>query len=135
MRLRAARSAFLAPKARAILLELLKEHPGHAQAEKELEDRYGPVPVAVRNLLQYSTLKMLAEQIGIEAIDRRASVLSVKFHKETRVDPSRLMNIVAKTAGAQFTPAGVLLLPLAGQIGAGEILSFMEEKLSQLRPG
>ena len=26
-----------APKARAILLELLKEHPGHAQAEKELE--------------------------------------------------------------------------------------------------
>ena len=26
-----------APKARAILLQLLKEHPGHAQAEKELE--------------------------------------------------------------------------------------------------
>jgi len=24
-------------KARAVLLELLKQHPGHAQAEKELE--------------------------------------------------------------------------------------------------
>ena len=101
-------------------------------AAKELEDRYGPVPVAVRNLLQYSSLKTLSEQIGIEAIDRRAAVLSVKFHKETRVDPGRLMNIVAKTPGAQFTPAGVLVLPLAGQTGAAEILGFMEDKLGQL---
>ena len=57
------------------------------KAEKELEDRYGPARVAVRNLLEYSALKTLAEQIGIEAIDRRASLLSIKFHKETRVDP------------------------------------------------
>jgi hypothetical protein len=39
---------------------------------------------------------------------------------------------VAHTAGAQFTPAGVLVLPLPGQIGAGEVLSFLEEKLSGL---
>jgi transcription-repair coupling factor (superfamily II helicase) len=101
-------------------------------AAKELEDRYGPVPVAVRNLLQYSSLKTLSEQVGIEAIDRRAAVLSIKFHKEIRVDPARLMNIVAETPGAQFTPAGVLVLPLAGQTGAAEILSFLEEKLGQL---
>jgi transcription-repair coupling factor (superfamily II helicase) len=102
-------------------------------AEKEMEDRYGPVPDAVRNLLQYSTLKTLAEQIGIEAIDRRNALLSVKFHAETRVDPARLMNIVSKTRGAQFTPAGVLILPLPGQIGAREVLNFLEEKLGQLK--
>ena len=67
------------------------------RAEKELEDRYGPVPEAVRNLLEYSALKTLAEQIGIEAVDRRHNLLNIKFHKETRVDPERLMGIVAKT--------------------------------------
>ena len=103
------------------------------RAEKELEDRYGTVPEAVRNLLRYSALKTLAEQIGIEAVDRRHNVLNIKFHKETRVDPARLMNIVAKTRGAQFTPAGVLLLPLDGQAGAGEILAFLSEKLEQLK--
>jgi transcription-repair coupling factor (superfamily II helicase) len=103
------------------------------KAEKELEDRYGPVPNEVRNLLQYSALKTLAEHIGIEAIDRRAALLSIKFHKETRVDPARLMNLVAKTTGAQFTPAGVLLLPLSGQTGAAEILGFLEDKLSKLQ--
>jgi len=104
------------------------------RAEKELEDRYGKVPEAVRNLIQYSALKTTAEQIGIEAIDRRSTFLNVKFHSKTRVDPERLMGIVGKTKGAQFTPAGVLMLPLDGQTGAGEILHFLEEKLEELRP-
>ncbi len=99
---------------------------------KELEDRYGPVPEAVRNLLEYSALKTLAERIGIEAVDRRHSLLSVKFHKETRVDPARLMGLVGKTRGAQFTPAGVLLLPLEGQPAAGAALRYIAEKLEQL---
>jgi transcription-repair coupling factor (superfamily II helicase) len=75
----------------------------------------------------------LAEQIGVEAVDRRHNVLNIKFHKETRVDPQRLMSIVAKTRGAQFTPAGVLLLPLEGQPGAGEVLRFLGEKLGELK--
>jgi transcription-repair coupling factor (superfamily II helicase) len=102
------------------------------RAEKELEDRYGPVPDGVRNLLAYSALKTLAEKIGVEAIDRRHSILSIKFHQGTRVDPARLMNIVSKTPGAQFSPAGVLILPLAERTAPGEILSFLSEKLQQL---
>jgi transcription-repair coupling factor (superfamily II helicase) len=102
------------------------------RAEKELEDRYGPVPEAVRNLLAYSALKTEAEQIGIEAVDRRHNLLNIKFHQATRVAPARLMNIVAGTKGAQFTPAGVLLLPLDGLTGAGEILRFLSAKLEQL---
>jgi len=104
------------------------------RAEKELEDRYGKVPEAVRNLIEYSALKTAAEQIGIEAIDRRHNVLNVKFHSKTRVDPARLMNIVSKTNGAQFTPAGVLLLPLDGAMTPGTILEFLRDKLEQLRP-
>jgi len=105
------------------------------RAEKELEDRYGPVPEAVRNLLAYSELKTVAEQAGIEAIDRRHNVLNIKFHKQSRVDPGRLMNIVSQTRGAQFTPAGVLLLPLDGQSSAGEVLRLLAEKLAALRTG
>jgi transcription-repair coupling factor (superfamily II helicase) len=103
------------------------------RAEKELADRYGPVPEAVRNLLQYSALKYMAEKLGVEAIDRRHNLVSIKFHTATRVDPQRLMSIVSKTRGAQFTPAGVLLLPLDGQSGAGEILKFLAERLLQLQ--
>ena len=104
------------------------------RAEKELEDRYGRVPEAVRHLIEYSALKTLAEQIGIEAIDRRHHILNVKFHSKTRVDPARLMNIVSKSKGAQFTPAGVLILPLDGQSNPGDVLGFLAGRLEDLRP-
>jgi transcription-repair coupling factor (superfamily II helicase) len=101
--------------------------------EKELEDRYGPVPDAVRNLLEYSGLKTAAEKLGIEAIDRRHTLLSVEFHPETHIEPARLMNLVSHTRGAQFTPAGVLILPLDGATAPGEILEFLKQRFEQLQ--
>ena len=97
--------------------------------EQELADRYGPVPDDIRNLMRYSAIKTLAEKIGIEAIDRRGPVLNVKFHEKTTVDGEKLMALVAATRGAQFTPAGVLRLPMEGVVTAGAVLSFIETGL------
>src|SRR5258708_33039694 len=47
---------------------------------KQLEDRYGPVPEAVRNLLEHAALKSDAEKLGIERLDRRQVALHIKFH-------------------------------------------------------
>jgi transcription-repair coupling factor (superfamily II helicase) len=99
------------------------------KVEQELADRYGPVPGDVMHLLKYSGIKTAAEKIGIEAIDRRASILNVKFHEETRVDGEKLMALVSGTPGAQFTPAGVLRLPVDGTGTPSAILEFIEEKL------
>jgi transcription-repair coupling factor (superfamily II helicase) len=103
------------------------------RVEKELEDRYGPVPDAVRNLLEYSGLKTSAEKLGIEAIDRRHTMLNVKFHPETHIDPARLMSLVSHSPGAQFSPAGVLMLPLDGATAPGEILEFLKQRFAQLQ--
>ncbi|MGD0134478.1 MAG: transcription-repair coupling factor [Bryobacteraceae bacterium] len=103
-----------------------------AEALAELEDRYGPAPEAVKNLLKFSALKGSAQKLGIEAIDRRAGVLNVKFHKEAHIDPTRLMSLVTGTEGAQFTPAGVLRLPLDGASNAGQVLDLLESQLKQL---
>ena len=105
-----------------------------AEALAEIEDRYGPAPDAVRNLLKFSALKGAAQALGIEAIDRRAGALNVKFHKEAHVDPKRLMNLVTATEGAQFTPAGVLRLPLDGAHDPGRVLDLLEGQLKQLAP-
>jgi transcription-repair coupling factor (superfamily II helicase) len=104
-----------------------------SEALAELEDRYGPAPAAVRNLLKFSALKGSAQKLGIEAIDRRAGALNVKFHKETHIDPKRLMSLVTRTEGAQFTPAGVLRLPLDGASDAEKVLELVEAQLQQLQ--
>src|SRR5207245_2683252 len=100
--------------------------------EKELADRYGPVPEAVRNLLEYSTLKALAEKLGVETVDRRQGVANVKFHRVSKVNPDKLMRLVGRTAGAQFTPAGVLRLPLDGLDDAAAILERLRKSLAEL---
>ena len=109
------------------------------QAEKiraELADRYGPPPEAVETLVRFALLKTQAEQAGIEAIDRRAGALQIKFHPGSKIDPARLMALVSSREGAQFTPAGVLKLPLpqSGDHGAG-VLDFVRESLETLASG
>ena len=106
------------------------------QAEKvrsELADRYGPPPEAVQTLIEFALLKTQAEQAGIEAIDRRGGALQIKFHPGSKIDPARLMNLVSSQEGAQFTPAGVLRLPLtrAGDTPQG-VLDFLRRALETL---
>ena len=99
----------------------------------ELEDRYGPVPEAVQNLLEYAALKSAAEKLGIERIDRRQGALQIKFHQQTRVSPAQLMSLVSGRRGAQFTPAGVLQVPLDGLSAPGAVLLFVKERLAELQ--
>jgi transcription-repair coupling factor (superfamily II helicase) len=79
-------------------------------------------------------LKSAAQKLGIEAIDRRQGALNVKFHQEARIDPARLTNLVTANEGAQFTPAGVLRLPIDGAGNAGRVLELLEAHLKQLQP-
>ncbi|HSM78295.1 MAG TPA: TRCF domain-containing protein, partial [Bryobacteraceae bacterium] len=99
---------------------------------EELEDRYGRAPGALRTLLQFSLLKTKAERIGVEAVDRRQGALNIKFHKESRIDPARLMQMVNSVNGAQFTPAGVLRLPLDGVVEPDQVLAAIESYFDQL---
>jgi transcription-repair coupling factor (superfamily II helicase) len=100
----------------------------------ELRDRFGPPPEAVSNLLEFSLLKSLAKRLGIESIERRQGALNVKFHRESRVDPARLMNLVSRTAGGQFTPTGVLRVPLEGDFTPRKVLERVKDCLVHLSP-
>jgi transcription-repair coupling factor (superfamily II helicase) len=93
-----------------------------AQIRSELADRYGPAPEAVETLIDFGLLKAQAQNLGVEVIDRRGGALNVKFHPESKIEPQRLMSLVASVPGAQFTPAGVLRLPLPAKAETAPVL-------------
>jgi transcription-repair coupling factor (superfamily II helicase) len=97
---------------------------------EELRDRYGPPPDAVMNLLRFSVLKTVVEAAGVEAIDRRSGMLNIKFHEQSRVNPAKLLEIVTNNQGAQFTPAGVLRLPLNGLDTPEKLISHLTRLFS-----
>lgn len=103
-----------------------------AAAEKmiaELSDRYGPAPDEVRNLIEFAIVKSVAERLGVENVERRVGMFNIKFHQQSRIDPAKLMDLVQRTQGAQFTPAGVLRLPATAAGGTLELLADLKQKL------
>jgi len=97
----------------------------------ELQDRYGPPPPPVRNLLDYASLKLLCMRVGVNAIDRKRESVSFKFRQNAAVDPEQLARFVSSQRGAQFTPDGTLKFTLKGA-AADEVLRSLRTILGQL---
>ena len=100
----------------------------------ELEDRYGAPPAAVRNLLEYATLKLLAQRVGVDGIERKRDLVSIRFSGNAAIEPQRLARFVGSQKGAQFTPAGVLKFALKST-AADEILARLKQLLAELSAG
>jgi transcription-repair coupling factor (superfamily II helicase) len=97
----------------------------------ELEDRYGPPPPAVRNLLDYASLKLLCMRVGVNAIERKRESVTFKFRQNAAVDPEHLARFVSAQRGANFTPDGMLKFAL--KAGAAEdVLRSLRTVLEQL---
>jgi transcription-repair coupling factor (superfamily II helicase) len=97
----------------------------------ELQDRYGEPPPAVRNLLDYAALKLLAVRVGATGIDRKRDLVNIKFRQNAGIDPGRLAKFVSSQRGAQFTPDGNLKFSLKVS-GAPEILGQLRSLLEEL---
>jgi transcription-repair coupling factor (superfamily II helicase) len=101
----------------------------------ELEDRYGAPPDATVYLLEAAMLRLECERIGVAQIDRKRGELLIRFVENAAVDPNQLMKLVSRNAkrGAQFTPQGVLKLPLRAT-RPDEVLLEIQEILARLAP-
>ncbi|HJW98977.1 MAG TPA: transcription-repair coupling factor [Terriglobales bacterium] len=102
-----------------------------ADVRSELEDRYGPLPPPVSNLLDAAALKLLSERIGVVGIDRKRDIVQVRFSEKADIEPTRLAQFVSSTKGAQFSPGGLLKFPLRST-GADEVLEQITTLLQEL---
>ena len=101
----------------------------------EMEDRYGAPPDATVYLLEAAFLRLECERLGIAQVDRKRGELHIRFMENATVDPAHLMELVARNArrGAQFTPQGLLKLPLRAT-RSDEVLLEIRDLLANLAP-
>ena len=105
------------------------------EVRAEMQDRYGPLPDATVYLLEAALLRLECERMGIAQVDRKRGELQIRFMENAKVEPQILMRLVAKNAkrGAQFTPQGLLKLPLQST-RSDEVLLEIHEVLEKLAP-
>ena len=74
----------------------------------ELDDRFGPPPPAVVNLLEYAVVKALAEKLLVATVDRKGDQIAIKFYDDTPVGPERIVKMIYKRKDMRLDPSGVL---------------------------
>ncbi len=79
---------------------------------KELEDRFGALPKAVENLLEFAALKSLCERLRIAAVERQGTKIALRFHTETKLEPAAVVKVVRSRKGIKLDPSGVLWMEL-----------------------
>ena len=89
----------------------------------ELRDRYGPLPETVEHLEQYGRIRIMADRLGIEAIDREGQTVVIKMRPDSdgrRLNVERLLRVVSDRPDTTLVPPATIKLDLkaaAGPIG------------------
>ena len=86
---------------------------------EEAADRYGPLPDSVLNLADYGRIRVMADRLGIESIDREGRTVVLKFRPQAKVDPVRLVALVRQRPDLTLVPPAALKLKLDGADGSG----------------
>src|SRR4029453_9986718 len=78
----------------------------------EIRDRYGAPPASVLKLAEYGRIRIMADRLGVETLDREGRFVVIKFRPKAKLDPVRLVKIVSEWPGALLVPPASLKLDL-----------------------
>ena len=78
----------------------------------EARDRYGPTPTAMLNLADFGRIRVLADGLGIETVDRDGPTVVFKFREKTKVDPMRIISLVQERGDLQLVPPNTVKMDL-----------------------
>ena len=97
-----------------------------ARSEAEIDDilegahdRYGALPDSVLNLADYGRIRVMADKLGIDTIDREGRIVVLKFRPTAKLDPVRLLNFVRQRSELTVVPPAGLKLALDRAEGSG----------------
>jgi len=91
-----------------------RREPDIDRVLEEAEDRYGPLPDSVLNLADYGRIRVMADRLGIESIDRDGRTVVIKFRADTRLDPARLVSLVRERPDLTLLPPASVRVSLDG---------------------
>jgi transcription-repair coupling factor (superfamily II helicase) len=83
-----------------------------SSALDDVRDRYGSPPESLLNLAEYGRIRIMADRLGIETVDREGRLVVIKFRPMAKADPLRLVKVVGQWAGATLVPPVTVKLDL-----------------------
>jgi len=90
----------------------------------EIADRYGPLRESVLNLAAYGRIRVMADKLGVESIDRQGSAVVMKFRDGAKKashppDPAKVLAVQRRRPDVTLAPPSSLRLTLAAGVRPG----------------
>jgi len=95
-----------AARSEALLADLLQE----------VRDRYGPPPPSLTHLEGYARIRIAADRLRLESIDREATTVLFKFREKANIDPVRLMKLLERRHDLVLIPPATVKMSLVGAL-------------------
>ena len=83
----------------------------------ELLDRYGQTPESVLNLGEYPRIRVTADRIGLDTLDREGNNVVFRFRQDAKLDPVWLLNMVQNRSDLTLLPPAVIKLDMTKPTG------------------
>jgi transcription-repair coupling factor (superfamily II helicase) len=80
----------------------------------EVRDRYGPLPDSVLNLAEYAAIRLMADRLRVESLDRDGHAVVLKFRPDAKLDPAWLFRVIQARGDVVLLPPATLKLDLRG---------------------
>ncbi len=96
---------------------------------QEMEDRFGPLPTSVSNLITYGGVKFIAEKLKIKSLDRMGNRLYISWPLPADSVWPKLLSVLKKRKGT-IHPQGIVEIPLSPTTAEGitaETLAVLKE--------
>ncbi len=108
---------------------------------EEVRDRYGPLPESVLNLAEYGRIRIMADRLALESVDRQGPVVVLKFKgngqaaRQTGPDPARLVRFLRERPDVTLAPPALLKLELKPRKAPTPARQAATPPRPPLRPG
>ena len=88
----------------------------------EIADRYGPLRDSMLNLAAYGRIRVMADKLGVESLDRQGSAVVMKFRDGAQKashppDPTKVLAVLRRRTDVTLVPPSSLRLNLSPAIG------------------
>jgi transcription-repair coupling factor (superfamily II helicase) len=80
----------------------------------EVRDRYGPPPDSVLNLAEYAAIRLMADRLRVESLDRDGHAVVLKFRPDAKLDPAWLLRVIQARGDVVLLPPATLKLDVRG---------------------
>ena len=114
----------------------IQEEEDRKDIQLEMRDRYGLLPISVRNLLKVALLKSRAAQVGVNAIKEEVKIVKISLLPGVLLNNDKLWQLISRSNGKVKVSAGTqgyVIKVLRKGFSDEQLLDFLLKLMEELR--